>query len=67
MKLWITLGTLLSLLTGTQGTGDGGRRLADSPAGYSIEEDDFYVWDEDREEAERWATDLAGSRPSHRV
>lgn len=62
MKAWITLGALLSLLGGTQASEGAGRPLPDHPAGYAVEGGDFYVWDEDREEAERWATELASSR-----
>jgi hypothetical protein len=33
---------------------------ATSTTGFGIEGDGFYVWDEDRREAEDWAIELAG-------
>jgi hypothetical protein len=38
-----------------------------APSGFGIEGGGFYVWDEDRREAEDWAIELAGPafpRPS---
>jgi len=68
MKIWPVLGTLLSLVTGAlPDTIPGGLEEADrdepvhaAPSGFRIEGDGFYVWDEDRREAEGWATELAG-------
>ena len=31
-----------------------------APSGFGIEGDGFYVWDEDRREAEDWAIELTG-------
>ena len=69
---WALLGGVLSLLTGTLPDAIDPRREetreatgapaseARTPAGFSIEGDGFYVWDEDRREAEVWAIELAG-------
>jgi hypothetical protein len=63
MKGWATIGAFLSLLAGGQPPMDPAAPRSERPAGYSIEGGDFYVWEEDQEEAERWAIELARSRP----
>jgi hypothetical protein len=68
MKIWPVLGTLLSLVTGSlPDTVPGELEEADrdepvhaGPSGFRIEGNDFYVRDEDRREAEGWATELTG-------
>lgn len=67
MKVWAAFGALLSLLAGAPGPESEGGPLPDDPAGYIVEGGDFYVWEEDREEAERWAAELARSRPAERA
>ena len=62
MRVWATLGALLSVLAGAQIPADSDAERAEYPAGYCVDGGDFYVWDEDREEAERWATELARTR-----
>jgi hypothetical protein len=68
---WALLGGVLSLLTSTLPDAIDPRReearestaapaAGTRPAGFGIEGDGFYVWDEDRREAEEWATELAG-------
>lgn len=68
MKIWPVLGTLLSLVTGSLPDavpGDLDDAEENEPvhlahSGFGIEGDGFYVWDEDRREAEGWAIELAG-------
>lgn len=66
---WALLGGVLSLLTGTlpdaidpqrEEAREGPVTESATPTGYGIEGDGFYVWDEDRREAEEWAIELAG-------
>jgi hypothetical protein len=69
---WTLLGGVLSLLTGTLPDAIDPQReearesnrapvaRVTTPTGYGIEGDGFYVWYEDRREAEEWATELAG-------
>jgi len=69
---WAVIGTLVSLLLGPPPTVDrsdepepmprGGGSVA-RPLGFRVEAGSFYVWDEDRREAERWAVELADSLP----
>jgi len=63
MKAWAALGAFLSLVVGGQPPPDSATRRPENPAGYSVEGGDFYVWEEDQKEAERWAIELARSRP----
>ncbi len=63
MKAWAALGAFLSLVAGGQPPTDSATRRPENPAGYSVEGGDFYVWEEDQKEAERWAIELAQSRP----
>jgi len=63
MKVWFTIGAFLSLLAAGQSPAEPPAPRPARPAGYSIEAGDFYVWEEDMEEAERWALELARSRP----
>jgi len=67
MKIWAVIGALMSVLaTAPPEAGaepehaEGGERPGE-PSGYSIAGPAFYVWDEDRREAEAWALDLAES------
>jgi hypothetical protein len=69
---WALLGGVLSLLTGTlpdaidpkreEARDSSGAPVAEvtTPTGFGIEGDGFFVWYEDRREAEEWATELAG-------
>ena len=67
MKLAALIGALLSLATGGPPAGDREAPPSD-PSGYAVDGGDFYVWDEEREEAEQWARELARSRaPSSRA
>lgn len=63
MKAWAVLGAFLSLGAGGQPPTDPATRRPENPAGYSVEGGDFYVWEEDQKEAERWAIELAQSHP----
>lgn len=66
MKITALFAALLSLLP-AEPVDD--RRLevrARRPAGRAIEGVDFYVWDEDPAEAERWAGVLAAAPRAHR-
>ncbi len=76
---WALLGGVLSLLTSTVPDAidpqrEEGREATESraseasaSAGFGIEGDGFYVWDEDRRDAEGWAIELAGPAfPSRR-
>lgn len=68
MKFWPALGTLLSLVTGSLPNTvpseieetERNEPVHAARCGYGIEGDGFYVWDEDRHEAEAWANELAG-------
>lgn len=68
MKFWPVLGTVLSLVTGSlpdslSANIDSDARsgsAARESSGWGIEGDGFYVWDEDRREAEDWAIELVG-------
>ena len=68
MKIWPVLGILLSLATGslpdaTPSDPDEAEKnepVLAAPSGFGIEGDGFYVWDEDRREAEEWAIELTG-------
>lgn len=66
MKIWPVLGILLSLVTGslpdaTPSELDEERDpVHAAPSGFGIEGDGFYVWDEDRREAQDWAIELTG-------
>ena len=69
MKLRLALGALLSLVLGARTDADrdldeildrSGPPASSRSAGFGVEGDRFYVWDEDRREAESWATELAG-------
>lgn len=66
MRVRITLAALVSLLAGAPAIGDAGTGPPSQPAGYAVDGDAFYVWDEDRDEAERWAAELARARPAER-
>jgi len=67
MKAWAVIGALMSLLASAPSEADAEREMREDgerrrePAGYSIEGASFYVWDEDRREAEAWALELAES------
>ena len=75
---WALLGGLLSLLSGalpepSDMQRDEVRDATETPAaeesatGFAVEGDGFYVWDEDRHQAEDWAIELAGPAfPSRR-
>lgn len=68
MKIWPVLGTLLSLVTGSLpdatpsdlDEAEENEPIHATSSGFRIEGDGFYVWDEDRREAEGWAIELAG-------
>ncbi len=67
MKIWPVPGTLLSLVSGSLPDAtpndlddvDENEIVHVAPSGFGIEGDGYYVWDEDRREAEDWATLLA--------
>ena len=68
MKIWPILGTLLSLVSGPlpdlapadlEGP-DRDEPVHAASRGLAIEGDGFYIWDDDRREAENWAIELAG-------
>jgi hypothetical protein len=72
MRPWAVLGTLVSLLLGPPAAvdrtddADPGPRVGgavERPLGFRVEAGSFYVWDEDRQVAERWAVELADSLP----
>jgi hypothetical protein len=75
---WALLGGVLGLFSGTLPDAVESRRenareatasnaAAPASRGYGIDGDGFYVWDEDRREAEDWAIELAGPAfPSRR-
>jgi hypothetical protein len=58
MKAWAVIGALMSFLAAAPADE---RERPREPAGHAVEGQAFYVWDEDREEAEDWARELAES------
>jgi hypothetical protein len=67
MKAWATIGALMSLLASApaETNVERDRRPESRPpagsAGHTVQGGSFYVWDEDRQEAEDWARELAQS------
>jgi hypothetical protein len=75
MRLWAAVAGFVSLLTGmplsdaaTAELDGRGREEAASPSsGHRVEGELYYVWDEDSREAERWAAELAATKPLRRT
>lgn len=70
---WLVLAAFMSMLAGSTEdvsvveeleSGSRARRVAAVRAGFSVQGSSFYVWDEDRQEAEAWAADLAAGEAS---
>jgi len=72
MKLWATIGTLMSLLASGALPPDASvdeapdsREARPAAPGHAFEGPGFYVWDEDEHEAESWAGELASVATVH--
>jgi hypothetical protein len=61
MRFWAIVTACLSLLGGAVDPDGDPEARSQGQTGYSAEGDGFYVWDEDRESAAEWASQLAES------